>query len=97
MALTENKQFLLNGYCRINKIEYIPNDIINIIARFYNQLLIWSITDEKMNKVRNATYKQVLYGPQLQSKDFTFQLTLCPMGWRQEGYMEFYIELEFRK
>ena len=93
------KHLLLDGY--INKYlssssqkhSNIPTDLVLIIYKYYDYSLIWKIKDEIMSDFRAAGYRDIMYGPTLEISGATLQITLCPMGWKNKGYMVSYLEL----
>ncbi len=88
-----NRQLLFSGYIKQNFHQFIPNDIMQFIFKFYETSFTWFIEGESMEKFRNCKFKDVMHGPQFAMNGITFELTLCPQGWIRKGYIACYLEL----
>ena len=99
-----NKWLLINGYSNgYNNmfnfsspapINFIPADIIQLIYKFYDNSLVWTIDAGLMHKFRRSKHKDIIHGPQLKPmKGITFELALCPMGWKKRGFTVCYLEM----
>ena len=81
---------MVSGYLRraIPITNVIPNDIKNIICKFYSCLIKWIIKGDDIKRFSNYTRYDCVHGPKIKVVDgIVFELRLYPKDW--SSYVSF--------
>ena len=83
------RSFLVHGYVKITAV-HIPQDLIILLLRCYDDILDWKLQKKVMEKFYQCENGKGLYGPSFTIANILFRLAIYPIGTRTvtQGHVE---------